>query len=192
LRFISRFTKNEYIDVGDNITVLLIHSHTHGIKEVYIDTEDKELVKKYHWNVSKRQRTKDGFNVITPKNEELNSTLMCRLIMNAEKGQVVDHKDGDTLDNRKENLRTCTQMENGKNVALRRNNKSGHKGVLWFEYENNNTHKWKAYIMVNRKNISLGYYDDYNDAVKAREEAEIKYYGEYSRDFGNLQELNNT
>ena len=34
---------NEYIDVGDNVTILLINSPTHGLKEVYIDTEDKEM-----------------------------------------------------------------------------------------------------------------------------------------------------
>lgn len=179
---------NEYIDIEDNITVLLIDSPTHGLKEVYIDTEDKEMVQKYHWNVSKRQRTKDGFNVITPKNKELNSTLLCRIIMNAQKGQVVDHKDGKTLDNRKSNLRICTQLDNGKNVTLRRNNKSGHKGVCWYKHHNYN--KWKAYIMVDGNFMNLGYFDDLNEAIRVREEAELKYYGEYSRDLSDLYKAN--
>lgn len=181
---------NEYIDVGDNITVLLINSPTHGLKEVYIDTEDKEIVQKYRWNVTKRQRTKDGFNVVTSKNKELNSTLLCRLIMNAQKGQVIDHKDGCSLDNRKENLRICTQLQNGKNTSLRKNNKSGHKGVIWYYYRGIN--KWWASIMVDHKIKSLGYHSNYEDAVMAREEAELKYYGEYSRDFNSLSETFNT
>jgi hypothetical protein len=186
---IRKFATNEYIDVGDNITVLLINSPTHGLKEVYIDTEDKELVEKYHWNVTKRQRTKDGFNVVTPNsNNELNSTLLCRLLMDAEKGQVVDHIDGMSLDNRKENLRLCTQLENGKNTSLRKNNKSGHKGVCWYRHHDYN--KWKAYIMVSGKFMNLGYFDDLDEAIIVREEAELKYYGEYSRDLGNLTKAN--
>lgn len=51
-------------------------------------------------------------------------------------------------------------------------NKSGHKGVMWNKYRN----KWQAYIGFKGKNINLGYYEDKEDAIKARQLAEEKYY----------------
>jgi hypothetical protein len=62
---------NEYIDLKDGTTILLINSPTHGLKEIYIDTEDKEKVSRYHWNVSKRKRPENTFNVVTPKTDEM-------------------------------------------------------------------------------------------------------------------------
>lgn len=170
---------NKYIDLKDETTILLINSPTHGLKEVYIDTEDKEKVSKYHWNVSKRERPKNTFNVVTPKNDELDSTLLYRLIMNAPKNMNVDHRDGNPLNNIKSNLRICTQADNNKNLGMKKSNKSGYKGILWYYY--NDYNKWKATIKVNSKTINLGYFDDIEDAIKVRKEAEIKYFGTYNR-----------
>ena len=55
------------------------------------------------------------------------------------------------------------------------NNTSGCTGVAWIK-ENN---RWWAYICINNSTINLGYFIDYNEAVKVRKEAEIKYFGEY-------------
>jgi hypothetical protein len=170
---------NEYIDLENGTTILLINSPTHGLKEVYIDSEDKEKVSQYHWNVCKRPRPENTFNVVTPKNDELDSTLLYRLIMNAPNKLTVDHIDGNELNNRKNNLRVCTKADNNKNLGMKKNNKSGYKGVIWYPY--NNYNKWKATIKVNSKTINLGYFDNIEDAVKVRKEAELKYFGEYNR-----------
>lgn len=55
----------------------------------------------------------------------------------------------------------------------RSTNKSGKTGVAW----NKNSGKWEAYISVDKKKVYLGSHTDFDDAVKAREEAELKYYG---------------
>ena len=175
-----RTVTNEYIDIEENTTVLLINNPTYGQKKVYIDTEDKERIQKYHWNVNKRTRPEDTFNVVTSnKNKELNSTLLYRYIMNAPKEMNVDHRDGKELNNRKSNLRICTQADNNKNLGMKKSNKSGYKGVIWYPHHNYN--KWKATIKVDSKTINLGYFDDINEAIKVREQAEIKYFGEYNR-----------
>lgn len=61
---------------------------------------------------------------------------------------------------------------------LHKGNKSGHKGVIWMKSRN----KWKAYIGFKGKQISLGYFDDKDEAIKARKRAEEKYYKPYLED----------
>ena len=95
--------------------------------------------------------------------------------MNCPKDMVVDHINHNPLDNRKSNLRICTQRENVMNSSLNSNNTSGCTGVAWVK-ENN---RWWAYIDINNSRINLGYFIDYDEAVKVRKEAEIKYFGEY-------------
>ena len=97
---------------------------------------------------------------------------------NAKRGVYVDHIGGrDTKrDNRKCNLRLVTRAQNRMNTPLQTNNTSGHVGVYWVQH----IQKWRAMIGFDRKHINLGYYEKYEDAVRAREEAEKKYQGEYS------------
>jgi len=97
--------------------------------------------------------------------------------MNIDDGNIfVDHKDRDSLNNRKYNLRPCNDSTNSMNSKLYRTNKSGHKGVCWDSRSN----KWIAYIMKNQKYKHLGYFDSIEDAVQIREKAEKKYFGEYN------------
>ena len=98
----------------------------------------------------------------------------------------IDHIHGkeSKYDNRKSNLRVVTHSQNGMNRDLQSNNTSGVVGVSWFA----KTNQWRAHIMVNRKFIHLGLFDKFEDAVKARKQAEEKYFGEFSYD--NSQLLN--
>jgi hypothetical protein len=64
------------------------------------------------------------------------------------------------------------------NVGLRSNNKSGVTGVIWHRRSS----KWRAFIRINGKQIELGLFDRFEDAVVARKEAEEKYFGEFSYD----------
>lgn len=89
----------------------------------------------------------------------------------------VDHISGNRLDNRRCNLRLCSRKENAYNKGLYSSNTSGVTGVSWHK----KYCKWGAYIQKDKKNILLGYFDVYEDAVNARRNAEVKYFGEYSR-----------
>jgi hypothetical protein len=112
---------------------------------------------------------KDGY-VRNSKNKYLH-----RLIMDAPDDMCVDHINGDKLDNRKENLRICTNQQNQMNKAKYKNNKSGFKGVSF----DKPTNKYKAQIMIDGKKKHLGRFDDKLDAYKAYCDACIKYHGEY-------------
>jgi len=85
---------------------------------------------------------------------------------------VIDHINRDRTDNRIGNLRSVSPAENGQNTKLRLDNKSGHKGVIWYRRDR----VWRAYIVVNRVSIHLGYYPHINDAVAARKAAEATYH----------------
>lgn len=83
----------------------------------------------------------------------------------------IDHINGDGVDNRLCNLRSVTGSENRKNRRLQSNNISGTCGVYWHKASG----KWQAQIKVDSKYLHLGSFEDINDAVKARKEADIKY-----------------
>lgn len=84
---------------------------------------------------------------------------------------VVDHKDGNPSNNSWDNLRDTTQAENSRNSRGRTNNTSGYTGVCWARREQ----KWFAQIKVDGKTKSLGRFDNIDDAVQARLEAERVY-----------------
>ena len=88
-----------------------------------------------------------------------------------------DHEDRNALNNRKENLRPATARENARNNSISSRNTSGVIGVSYYRSGN----KWRAYINDDDGHfISLGYYFDKNDAIKARLKAEKQYYGEFA------------
>ena len=88
---------------------------------------------------------------------------------------VVDHIDGNPLNNQKHNLRICEQLYNSKNKRINKNNTSGYKGVHF----SNNYSKWCSTIKTNYKNIFLGHYKTKEEAVKAYDNAVKKYHGEF-------------
>jgi hypothetical protein len=94
--------------------------------------------------------------------------------MNAKDGDVIDHINHIEWDNRKSNLRFCTDHENVCNKRIAKNNKSGKTGV----YKSKN--KWRAVVFYNGKNIHLGTFDTFEKAVEARIAKEIEMFGEFS------------
>ena len=100
---------------------------------------------------------------------------MHRVVMNAKKGDIIDHINHNTLDNRKCNLRFVTCSQNNMNKKAYSNNNSGIPGVNWRPVSK----KWRAYIQSEGKQVHLGSFTSKDDAIKARKAGEIKYFGEY-------------
>jgi len=87
-----------------------------------------------------------------------------------------DHKNGIRDDNRWTNLRAATKNQNMANMRKHRNNKSGFKGVSFHK----ESRKWVAFIQLNGKNKSLGYFKKPIEAHKAYCEVADKHHGEFS------------
>ena len=163
----SRKKYNEYETVGDYVVGI-----TGDGDRFIIDAEDYDKIKEYRW------KTDLGYVTcsVSKGGGRSRNVRLHRIIMDAPKGMVVDHINHNPLDNRKCNLRLVSKLENAWNADHRNRNKSGRVGVSWCESER----KWRAQIGVRREKIQLGSYDEFEDAVKAREAAEKKYHGEFS------------
>lgn len=135
-------------------------------KFAIIDDEDFDLLNQYKWRIDAH-----GYAVTGKKN-----IFMHRMIMRAKKGQIIDHINHDTLDNRKINLRFCVSVENSRNRQLNKNNSSGYKGVSLHKM----CGKWQARIKLPNKRKSLGLFSDRVEAAKAYNKAAKLYYGEYA------------
>ena len=167
----KRFTKeNKKYNKYDLETYDYGVGYTLKGNEFYFDKEDYNRIKDYCWFT-------DYKGYLVSKVVGTGSHVrMHRLILNAPKNKQVDHINGVKNDNRKENLRLVTAAENSMNKRVCKNNTSGFQGVCW----NKNNNKWTAYIGFNNKHIHLGLFDDFESAVKARLDAEEKYFGEFS------------
>lgn len=139
------------------------------------DLEDYDRIKNYYWYGAYDNRCKRVYftAIINKKHTKLHRFLLKQLEFN--KKNLIDHINGDSCDNRKENLRICNPSQNVINVGRKINNTSGVTGVLWDKEKK----KWRSYISINKKQKRLGCFSNFYDAVKARKEAEIKVYGEY-------------
>lgn len=158
-----------------NVRQLIINSPKYGQKIIFIDDEDLEKVSKYQWKINKRRHK---FYAQAWVKETDQTTMMHRLIMDVTIGDskvVIDHKDGNGLNNVKSNLRVCTNKQNCWNRGLDKNSKTGFRGV------NRRGNGYIARIRVDDKLIHLKWTKDINIAVQAYNEAAIKYYGEYAR-----------
>jgi hypothetical protein len=98
----------------------------------------------------------------------------------------IDHINGNREDNRLVNLRNVTKLENSRNQRIRKENTSGVLGVYWLK----NAKKWRAFVCVDYKKIHLGVFDDFEEAVLVRKEAEKKY-GFHKNNGLNVKDLEN-
>ena len=157
---------NEIIEYEDYAEIVLYNKHNEEVARALIDLDDVDRVKNYKWSLAHEY-------VYNHDKSRLH-----RYIMDCPEDMVVDHINHNPLDNRKENLRVCTQQQNCMNRSKTSKNTSGTVGVCWHK----GSGKWVARIKINGKYKSLGSYNDLENAIQARKNAEIEYFGEYRND----------
>ena len=99
---------------------------------------------------------------------------LAREIVSTSSQLLADHKNRNTLDNRRGNLREATSRQNAQNRSKRRTSESGCKGVV------RHGKKWRARITINGKQIRLGVFLTKEEASKAYENAARVHFGEYA------------
>lgn len=168
------------IRVDDNGNEFCVGFTSDG-SEFWFDKEDSEIVGKYCWAYN------DYGYLLAYDSESGKHIRLHRLVMRAEGTDLeVNHKNHPPRnehkkDNRKSNLEIVTRSQNNMNSSLSKNNTSGVTGVSWDKHYK----KWRAKITINYKRIELGLFINKEDAIKARKEAEIKYFGNYRYDANN-------
>lgn len=134
---------------------------------ILVSPEDEELLRGHKWLVNNH-----GYVV---RYVPAGVVILHRVIAGAEDGDIVDHINGNRLDNRRENLRICTQAENLRNRKVHRNNRLGVKGVYLQEG------RFRAQIRADGKKVCLGYFSTAEEAARAYAAAAQRLHGEFAR-----------
>ena len=143
-----------------------------------VDDDDFEELSKYKWHAKWCDTTQSYY---VGRNKRIDGKFhgvsMHRELLNALRGQYVDHANHDTLDNRRFNLRFCTKAQNNSNrKSLQTNNTSGYQGVTWHWP----TQKWLSQIRANRQKRHLGLFETKEAAALAYNEAARELHGQFA------------
>jgi hypothetical protein len=130
-----------------------------------VDDEDYELLSQFRWYVDKNGY---AWAMIS----------MHRCVMRPKFGEPIDHIDGDTINNQKNNLRHCSYRQNAHNRRVQ-DNTSGFKGVAFMKKRN--TSPWQAHIYYGGKRHSLGYFREAREAAVMYDFWATLTFGEYAK-----------
>ena len=142
-----------------------------------VDDEDAERISRFKWHITinKSKNSHHVYAEATPKYRYRIS--MHRLIAGAGVGNEVDHINGNTLDNRRNNLRLCTRSQNNGNQRKTRGS-SRYKGVCF----DKQTGRWRAQIAHNGKRMKIGRFDIEEAAARAYRMKARELFGEFASD----------
>jgi hypothetical protein len=134
-----------------------------------VDDEDFEAISKHKWDATRGRNTWYAMAKIDGKLKRMHKLLIPGM-------EWVDHKDGNGLNNQRNNLRQCTPVQNGGNSIKKRRNKSGFKGVSWSKSHG----RWEACICIDYKTKHLGKFKNIQDAADAYDRAAEARFGEFA------------
>ncbi len=142
-------------------------------KHAIVDVEDYEQLRRHKWSVMIR-----GSKIYAVRKERGKTILMHREIMKPPQGMVVDHIDGNGLNNRRCNLRICTLQQNAWNRRPVRNATSQYLGVY---RRTSRPEEWYACVGSGRNKVYLGPFESEVEAALARDRKALERYGEFAR-----------
>lgn len=145
-------------------------------KKAMVDDEDFEWLSQWKWYCEPHRKTFYAVRRVRLPDSKRKTIRMHRLILNAPENMMVDHKQGNGLDNRRSEIRLATRSENGYNRGKTVKNSSGRKGVYW----HSQIGRWYSRITVDKHDIYLGTFTTPEGAAKAYKQAALKYHGEFA------------
>jgi hypothetical protein len=154
---------------------LIIKSKRYGQMTVFFDDDDYPIINKHNWYISKSRST---FYARTNRYENgLETTIRMHMMLMGFPDSRIDHINGNGLDNRKQNLRLCTNSQNCLNKDKRKDNTTGYKGV-WFHKKNN---KFICSTTINGKVFYGGSFQTVQEAAKRYNELALIHHGEFAK-----------
>ena len=153
-------------------------------KRCIVDEDDYEYLIQYNWCAHRQRGDKYRAYRTYWDNGYIKGILMHRLIMNVDDPKIiVDHINGDPLDNRKSNLRLCSNAENLRNRGKTIQNQSGYKGVSLYRVKKYKQKEpvYMARIQYNSKQYFLGYYKSAEEAAIAYNKKALEFFGEFAK-----------
>ena len=145
-------------------------------KITVVSDEDYEFLIQWKWFADKHKHTYYAARNFVNEKGQRRILRMHRVILGAKSTEAVDHKNGDGLDNRRENIRLATSQLNQANRGINGNKTSHFKGVYFCK----NVSKWRAKITVNKKTIDLGVHNREEDAANAYDVMAESIFGEFA------------
>ena len=143
-------------------------------KEALLDDEDYIIAKRYKWYAHyRRGKFYAATQLYDPATKTQSLVSLHDVILWKPKGFIIDHINGDSLDNRRKNLRVCTYSENCQNTKIRKDNTSGVRGVN----RKQGTEQWVARVSFKKKRFYLGTFDKKKDAIEAYNKKASELYG---------------
>lgn len=150
-------------------------------KYAKVDDADFGFLSQWNWVYAENTR---GYGYAVGWVDKRNQR-MHRFLLSAPNGLDVDHKNGDGLDNRRENIRICTRRQNQMNRKVQSISTSGIKGVFYAP-KASAKNPWRAVIRINGKKTHLGLFPSKEEAGNAYAQATAKYHGEFAFDERNV------
>lgn len=147
-------------------------------KVALVDDDDYEFIARFRWYAARNRHTWYAMRNVSLGHGKGTTQRMHRVILNAQDtSSQVDHRNGDGLDNRRENIRICSSRENTRN--MRPHSSSGFKGVCF--KKGSVARPWRARIRVNRQSIDLGHFGTVEEAARAYDYGALQHFGEFAR-----------
>lgn len=159
---------NYYFDRINYYTIVCKHCN------FLIDKEDYEKAKKFRWFSKIYKLTGKYYAYSHLKGNK--KILLHRYLLDIDDERLVDHINGNTLDNRRSNLRIASRLQNNVNSKKRKNCKSKYKGLMLRP-----SGRWGVYIKFQGINYCLGTFDNEIEAAKVYNKKALEFYGEYAR-----------
>ena len=152
---------------GRSMMELFIESKTYGRFVVVYSAADDDIVQEHNWCITKIDNNFYAMTHTRDTEGKRKIKYLHSMIMGTYGGFHTDHINGNTLDNRRENLRVCSHAENSHNRCKPKSITSGFKGVTWHKHAKS----WMAYITHEGKKRYLGYYKIKEEAARVRDKA---------------------